>query len=163
MAPTLRPRGHNGRHRSSQTQSERGISSLSVHSDTEINNNFKDYRKHNHPNVPQKFKPSVHPRKIQTTHSEECAKKVAQVFPGGFPGYSEPSGQGESFRDDQRLESIGIECESLLKKNRNPHIPHCPSMSQLQPEKQALTQTSQECSEEQSLEELQLRGNDKNF
>ena len=68
MAPTLRPRGYDGRHRSSQTQSEGGISRLSVHSDTEIINSFKDYRKNNHPNVPQNFNSSI--QQGERDHSE---------------------------------------------------------------------------------------------
>jgi len=176
MAPKLRPRGYNGRSRQSQSPNNprRGISTLSVYSDSEIS--IHNNEQNTDSNVPQNIIPSTNQGKIpqtlsqiegQQTLAQRCAqqkqlqshKSPSQILPGGFPSHGESSRQGESLRENQRLGSNESYCESLLSQSGESSTPQRPSTSQFQHDQSPL-QTSQKYSKKQSLEKLHLRGDD---
>ena len=175
MAPNLRHGGYNGRTRKLQpeVQPQGRTSRMSAHSEiSHRNNNIADQNVPHTPissNQQGKIRAILPENERRQALAQGCEEQVqlqshqgpSQVLPGGLPGYGETPRQRENLREDQRLESPEPHSQSLLHQTSGNSTSSCPSTSQLQ-HVQSQLQASQEYSQEQSLEELYLRGDDQN-
>ena len=178
MAPTLRAGGYNGRTRNSQANSrpQRGVSCLSVNSDSAImeksgHKNSQTDHNNSKPSTNSTSQGAVRKTLLQAQGqqalAEGCQKQIQfqghpsplKILPGGLPGYGEASRLGDDFGQDQGLESHELDSQSLLcQVSKSPTSP-CPLPPQLQHE-QSQHQEPQKCQQKQGLEKLYLRRND---